>query len=93
MQELLAPILLSAMEGEALRSAAAGPTTSPDPSQPQLLDYQAASDQASAVMEVADLVRRAVYERVRHVLCAKRTRHQTYSFISGVDGRGLQTAL
>lgn len=70
-RELLAPVLLAALEGDKLRQHAAKsagapqqPTGAPPP-QPGLMKYQEASDLATRVMEMAYLIRRSVYERIR----------------------------
>ncbi|KAF5842425.1 SecA DEAD-like domain-containing protein [Dunaliella salina] len=69
-RELMAPVLLAALEGDKLRkqaTKAAGAPQSLGAQTPQLglMSYQEASDLATWVMEIAYLIRRSVYERIR----------------------------
>lgn len=87
-QELLAPVTLAAMEGDNLRqqtgkqglpSSQAG--LQQDQPQAGLMSYQEASDLATWVLEIAYLIRRSVYERIKWVhipMPCTRTRTHAY---------------
>ena len=72
---MLAPVLLAAMEGEKFRpqKAPASRPQQPSSKDPQqgLMTYQEASDLATWVMEIAYLIRRSVYKRIKYELLLK----------------------
>lgn len=68
-------MLLAAMEGEKFRpqKAPASRPQQPSSKDPQqgLMTYQEASDLATWVMEIAYLIRRSVYKRIKYELLLK----------------------